>query len=150
MRILLLTFLLLLSACGSVGDTSSANHGYGFEYDVQGTTGLKLRYTPTLTAADPLSNPIFVENIYAQVQACTGMSAPPPFVIMVAAGSLPNNWIGETQMDPSLVLIGSTTVEAPSVMRHELIHHLLGATTGNLDAGHTNNFFKPRADGGCA
>ena len=149
MRILLLTFLLLLAACGSAGDNTPANHGYGFEYDVQGATGFKLRYTPTLTAADPLSNPIFVENIYAQVQACTSMSAPPPFVIMVAAGSLPNGWVGETQMNPSLVLIVASS-EVPSVMRHELIHHLLGATMGNLDAGHTNDFFKPRADGGCA
>jgi hypothetical protein len=155
MNIKIAMLLLCLAGCGSGGGGSKAtavdtnNHGYGFAYDVQGAAGMKLRYTPILTAADPLSNPVFLENIYTQVEECTGVSAPDPFVILLPQGSLPNGWFGETLNTPSLVLIGSVPMSL-NVPRHEFIHYLLFVETGDGDATHTSKFFLDRAAGGCA
>jgi len=154
MNIKIAMLLLCLAGCGGgAGDEGSNNHGYGFAYDVQGATGLKLRYTPILTSADPMSNPIFLENIFAQVETCTGMSAPAPFVILVPPGSMgidPDTGLtilGKTDRDPNLILIGDPDLSIP---RHEYIHYLLIVNTGDGDGKHKSKFFDLRSNGGCA
>lgn len=139
--------MLLLTACGSGGEPVG-NHGYGFEYNVQGEIGVKLRYAPTLSASDPMANPVFIENVYSQVLECSGVSAPAPFVIIVQAGSLSRDtWAGEYFASPPLILLATTS---PEVVRHEMIHHVLTESTGNTDPQHQSHLFLARAAGGCA
>jgi|tagenome__1003787_1003787.scaffolds.fasta_scaffold19394363_2 hypothetical protein len=144
-----------LAGCGSgEGDvTPVSNHGYGVTYDVQGPQGMRLRFAPVLTTADPLSNPIFLENIFGQVEVCMGVNAPEPFVIFVPDGSLGTTadglkLYGEYITNPSLVLLyGTTSLDIP---RHEFIHYLLDVSDGAGNLDHTSPFFKSRAEGGCA
>ena len=157
-HIMLAILLLIVYGCGSGGNADSPkaeNHGYGFEYDAQGAIGLKLRYTPELTTADPLSNPIFFENIFTQVQACVGVTSPAPMVIFVHRGTLgttPDGLTvyGEYLTAPSLVLLYADLDKVLDIIRHEFIHYLLDVSTGNADAEHCSGVFKPRLYGGCA
>lgn len=149
-------FLLILAGCGSGGGGDAPppdnNHGYGFAYDVQGAAGLKLRYTPVLTATAPMADPSLLENIYSQVETCMGVQAPAPFVIIVSDGALGNRSDGVPLTgleipNPSLILLYGNM--NPSAARHEDIHYLLEASTGDNDAGHKSPFFRSRSAGGC-
>lgn len=121
----LITLMLLLVSCGG-GDEGSNNHGYGFQYDVQGASGLKLRGE---------SDPSLYEKHFAEVEACTGLSATPPFVIVQKLESLDGQYLS----GPSLVLIDPSIV---LVDKHEFIHYLLDVNTGDLDPNHKSDFFR--------
>lgn len=158
-KIFLALSLALLAGCGSGGGGSTSepvigNHGYGFEYDAQGAAGMRLRYQPVLTKADPLSDPVFFENIYAQVETCVGVTAPDPFVMFVPRGALGSTdagltIYGEYLTAPSLILLYGDLDKELEIARHEFVHYLLDVSTGNADAAHASVFFKLRADGGC-
>lgn len=129
--------ILLLAGCGKA---DSNNHGYGYEYDVQGATGLKLR-SSALDPADPdfqaLSTPPYYENAWSKTQECTALSATAPFVILVKVGALGSDKAGLYLPDPSLILLD---VHAYGV-RHEMVHYLLDVNTGDLDPDHKSHFF---------
>lgn len=149
---------LTLAGCGSGGGggprETASNHGYGFDFDVQGASGMRLRYKPVLTTADPLSDPIFFENIYSQVESCMNVHAPAPFIIIVPAASLGNSptgmyVLGEYVNNPSLILLEDGDDFILDILPHEFVHYLLDMSTGNLDAAHVSIYFKPKAEGGC-
>lgn len=117
--------ILLLAGCGS-GDESGVsadNHGYGFQFDVQ--DGLKLRGSTDVA---------FYQDAFAKTQKCTGLSAPPPFVIV---DKLAGN-AGEYFSDPSLILVD---VDHTYAVKHEMVHYLLDVNTGDSDGTHASHFF---------
>lgn len=137
MRTLLV--LLFLAGCGSGEDSN--NHGYGFQADLEGRSGLKLRYSAGVTEADPdfqaLSTPTYYETAWSETQACTGLSAPAPFVILVKNGDLGSDIAGRYFSNPSLIVLDAHAY----AVRHEMVHYLLDVNTGNPDAGHQSHFF---------
>jgi len=142
MRITAVLTILLLVGCGGSNDESSPqadnNHGYGYEYDVAGATGLRLRYTPTLKAGDYYADIAFYESEFERVQDCTGISAQAPFVIVVKPEQLPAHF-GYYYSDPSLIVIHD--IVALVAFRHEAIHYLLDVSTGDLDPEHLSPLF---------
>jgi hypothetical protein len=148
MRILAAAILLALAGCGDVGDGSYSaaendNHGYGWNFDVVGATGLRLRYTPVFAAGDQVADPAFYEKGFAEVQRCTGLSAPAPSVIIVARGTLEfddGHFGGLYYNKPSLIALDESIV----LYRHEMIHYLLDYVTGDLDPKHTSDIFKQK------
>lgn len=132
MRHVVYLFVFLSSvSCGSGGGDNN-NHGYGWEYDVQGASGLTLRYDP----AEPVDQrtPVAVfEDFYRDVQNCTGLAAPAPLVLVVPN---PGGTAGRYYSDPPLI-----TVTGLFVFKHEAIHYLLDHNTGNLDKAHNSELF---------
>ena len=124
-----LIFVLSCVSCGSGGDGDSNNHGYGWEYDVQGASGLKVRYHPGATQ----TTVHMLETAYNEVQQCTGLTAPPPFVIFT--DSLPDVR-GLYYWSPSLIAI-----ETWFIFKHEAVHYLLDHNTGNPDPAHNSELF---------
>ena len=136
MRAILL--VVFLAGCGSSGEDSPDNHGYGFAYDAQGASGLKLRYTPVLQPGDQYTDAAWYETEFENVKQCTGISAPPPpFVIVLPEGALVNH-IGYHYSDPSLIVV--TNFYVLVAFRHEAIHYLLGYT-GDSDPNHVSPLF---------
>lgn len=131
MRVLFI--VLFLAGCGS-GDEGNNNHGYGFQYDVQGAAGMKLRGGPDAG---------FLENLYAETEACTGLSAPDPFVIVVTPGSLDApeapNTVGIYWNDPPLVLLD---ISQSNPAKHEFIHYLMDVVQHVQDPNHTGPLWK--------
>lgn len=119
--------ILLLAGCGGGGDESAAdNHGHGFQYDAITASGIRERG----------GDPAYFETAWTEVQACTGLSGPAPFVVVVPEGSLGNDQngkaiIGVYMSDPSLILIYASL---PKVVRHEMIHDLLAFNFHTPDA----------------
>lgn len=140
MRIVaLLTILLMVGCGGSSSDEAPDNHGYGLEFNSQGTTGMLLRHTPGFATSNPfLIDVTFWETRWAHVQACTGMSAPAPFIIIVPVGTLPQGTRGQYFSDPPLIVIDEKDW---FVDKHEEIHYLLSYTTGDPDPNHLSPFF---------
>lgn len=129
-----LAILLVLAGCG--GHDPANNHGYGFAFDIQGASGMQVRYDPTEVSRGIPQTPVtLLEQFYAEVQACTGLSAPAPFVIFVSNAQL-GELDGFYYSDPSLVL-----VKGLFIFKHEVIHYLLDANTGNLDIEHRSPLF---------
>lgn len=130
--------ILLLAGCGGGNETMQAvdnnNHGYGFQFDVQGAAGLKLRGGPDASV---------FENDFAATQQCAGLNAPDPFVILIPKDTLGTDpatglpYIGRYLNKPSLILL-----EPKGSMQHESIHYLLDVNTGDLDPGHLSPLFK--------
>ena len=126
-RILLLC---LLVGCGEM-DT---NHGYGYSYDEQGATGLRVRY---LDETSPRL--AFVEQMYRETMECTGVDAPGPLVIYVPRGTIKDadgmNVNGRTYLDTGTILIDNDSCIIADVckvlawqghvMKHEDVHWLL-------------------------
>lgn len=134
-----------LAGCGSGGgdggggavaqSTDNNNHGYGFQYDVRGSTGLLLRYAPTLVADfPPFTEADYYESAFADTEHCTGLTAPAPFVIWDHLSGV--GVLGLYYSRPSLVVIA-----APLSLRHEFVHYLLDFNTGDADGGHRSRFF---------
>jgi hypothetical protein len=136
--------LLVLAGCGG-GGADDDNHGYGFEYDVQGVTGLRLRHSPAVTpggtVAAVISEPTLYETAFAEVQACTGLSAPAPFVILV--NELGGN-TGFYLSNPSLILVDVRYIGPfdTRALKHEMVHYLLDHSTGHLDPNHDSPAFE--------
>jgi hypothetical protein len=124
--------LVALAGCGLQVDPVDNNHGYGWQYDAQGPRGLKLR-TPMPATEQQAS---FYENIASTVASCVGTNTetPPPFVIVVAAGSLAPR-VGNYYSDPQLIVID----EGWEVIayEHEVIHWIL-----NGDPDHTSTLWQ--------
>lgn len=120
-----------LAGCGGAGsDPSDDNHGYGWEHDVAGASGLRLRYDPEVPARERAGLEVF-ERTFAEVSACTGLAAPGPLVVVVPRGTLdaragspppPGLHVGGLYyFDTDLVLVTASL----GALRHELIHYLL-------------------------
>lgn len=123
-------FVIFLAACGSGNDQPNDNHGYGFQFDVQSTTGMKLRGAADIHVLDVA---------YEFVEGCTGLSAPPPFVIIVAPHSLDDGqWNGAYWDDPPLVLLDPSEGDAS---KHEFIHYLQDVVQHVQDTNHTSPLF---------
>ena len=129
--------LALLTGCGNYQPDESLqsqdNHGYGWEFDVQGESGLKLRYSPWLPGG-PLADVTRYERDFAFVESCTGISAPAPFVII---GKIP----GFFYEDPSLIVIDEYGLDTRAYT-HEIVHYLLKVSTGSPDPEHQSPFFE--------
>lgn len=124
-----LLVLLFLAGCGSGGEDNN-NHGYGFQYDSASPQGLKLRGG---------LDPAYLETLYAETETCTGLSAPPPFVIIVAPDSLGGGKFNGTYMDaPPLILLDPTHEFAA---KHEFIHYLMDMVQHVVDQNHTSPLF---------
>jgi len=137
MRTIALIVLLALAGCGGSSDETN-NHGYGYQFDVMGASGLQLRYSPTLEAGDYYADIAFYESEFERVQDCTGISAQAPFVIVVKPEQLPAHF-GYYYSDPSLIVIHD--IVALVAFRHEAIHYLLDVSTGDLDPEHLSPLF---------
>jgi hypothetical protein len=166
MRGLVLMLLALVAGCGNYqpdaeiarqgcGWEKSNNHGCGFEYDVQGASGMNLRYTPMVDASSLLADVSSYEDVFAAIQISTGISAPPPFVILVAFGTLPlsdrglpagGNYLSAPSLirivsDPPLVTSIPLDELVGMVFCHEAVHYLLDYSTGNPDPQHHSLLF---------
>ena len=142
LRPLLLAACLLLSACGS--DRDDDNHGFGFQFDEQAANGIRLRHQPDVV--DPIRLATLAD-IYDQTQACTGISAPGPFVIVVAErvdarGRPGGASTGLIFYDPPLILVVQGFTWPPSA-RHEFVHYLLDriGTSRASQTAHDSPFF---------
>ena len=131
-RVRLTCLCVLITGCVAVGgcavdeQSDSNNHGFGWAYEAQATNGLTLRNEADV--AEPVRFDVLAD-IYDQTEACTGISAPGPFVIVVSGpvddqGRPDGQSPGLTFYDPPLVLIaqGSTWV---GIAQHEFVHYLL-------------------------
>lgn len=142
MKIILLLITTLLAACGGGGERQNEppnNHGYGFHFDVQGASGLRLRYTPTLNASNAQASAAFYEDVFLNVMRCTGISVEmPPFVIIVPVGSLDGvtKRSGLYFSNPPLIV-----VESAVAFEHEAIHYLREKLNGDPDGAHTSPMF---------
>lgn len=126
MRVLFI--VLLLAGCGG-GEEGNNNHGYGFQYDAVGVSGMKLRS----------GDPGLFEALYAETEACTAFNAPPPFVILVAPKSIQDGTLnGYYWNNPSLILLDLSQGNAA---KHEFIHYLLDINTGDQDRSHALHWF---------
>ena len=136
-RLTVAALCLVLTACSGGGkddDPASNNHGFGFQFDAQGPRGLKLRFTPRFAAGDRLANPATYEQAFDALQTCSGLSAPmPPFVIIEPSGTLPPDVNGLYYSSPPLIRL-----DEPTAFRHEALHYLVEANTGDPD-GPTGN-----------
>ena len=137
----LLAACLLVSACHNDRDD---NHGFGFHFDEQAANGLRLRHQPDVI--EPIRLATLVD-IYDQTQACTGIAAPGPFVIVVAErvdahGRPGGPSTGLIFYDPPLILIVQGFTWPPSV-RHEFVHYLLDriGTSRASQTAHDSPFF---------
>jgi hypothetical protein len=131
-----LFLVLLLAGCGSGGDNSLRveNHGYGFEFDAQGTTGLRLR-----SSGSAFSDVTYYEATFAEVKTCAGIEAPAPFVILTSL----DGPTGVYYSAPSLILLDMKhlSTENSSLFKHEVVHYLLDHSTGDADPNHTSALF---------
>lgn len=116
MRVLLITLMLLAcAACGAAGDDSN-NHGYGWRVDQVGASGLRLQCNATCAPSTMQS----LETAFFEVMQCTGIQAPPPFVVIVPYEDIaPLN--GFTYFEPPTVKLEPALI----VLRHEYVHYLL-------------------------
>jgi hypothetical protein len=143
-RFLALVVVCLAAAgCGADGDNASLkdNHGFGWHFEAQGANGVILRNAPGVVA--PVTVAVLAD-IYDQTQACTGLNAPGPFVIVVAEAvdGPGGNTIGRTYYQPPLVLIteGWSWIDTA---RHEFVHYLLDQAgfPRELNSAHHSPFF---------
>jgi hypothetical protein len=133
---LLLALVLLLAGCGGGGENAadSDNHGYGWEYDIAGQGGMRLRKNGA-TAQDVQ----MLELTLMSVARCAGVETPPgPFVIVIPNGGL-DPVPGFYFSNPPLILLDEAF--ADHTMWHESVHYVLDYTTGDLDAEHRSTLF---------
>lgn len=128
-----LSAFMAVTGCGGGSVDQDNNHGFGWQFDVQGSSGLRVRYDPEELRRGFLQTPIHIfESQYNEVQKCAGFYAPPPFVIFVSDESLPD-YGGFYYSDPPLI-----TIKGLFIFKHEVIHYLLDYNTGNLDPSHAS------------
>ncbi len=127
-RILILAvFGLAVAGCGTdLEESGSDNHGFGWAFEAQTANGLTLRNEPEVV--EPVRFDVLAD-IYEQTQACTGISAPGPFVIVVAEpvdefGQPGGQSLGLTFYGPPLILLAQGATWT-GIAQHEFVHHLL-------------------------
>lgn len=126
----LIVVLIFLSGCGGNSEDPADNHGYGWEFDQIGPSGLKLRKT----GATP-RDAAYLEERVAIVLTCLGISAPPPpFVIYLPSDGVEPQ--GRYYSGPPLIVL-----EEDVYLEHEAVHYLLDITTGNADRNHESRAF---------
>lgn len=135
MRVALLVLSFALAACGGGSMESTDNHGFGWEFDAMGASGLKLRFKPHLPDnGNIFTDPAHYERLFTEVDACAGMSAPmTPYLILVDAlgtGILgpTNNGVsvnGRFFSDPPLIVMDFRAAFSPQVVKEERLHHVL-------------------------
>lgn len=122
---------LLLVGCGT---QESPNHGFGYSYDEQGKTGIRVRYLD-----DTSPHLAFVEQMYRETMTCAGIDAPGPLVIFVPPGSIKDadniNVNGKTYLDTGTIILDNDAcingvlckilAFQGHVMKHEDVHWLL-------------------------
>lgn len=136
-----LAVALALAGCGSGGGGDSTpdnnNHGYGYATDDVSPSGLRLQFRRAGTYRDPVTGAAYSEDLlpgfgtwldflerdWQNVKACTGLDAEPPFVILLAPGTLAPNGGLTYSTKPYTVLI-----EYLQVARHEYVHYLLSVS----------------------
>ena len=131
----------LLLACAIQADPAADNHGYGWDYDAVGETGLRLRYDdgagealrPPRTPPDTIA---WFERVYAETAACVDVSAPAPFVILVPPGMVDPGQDGQSlggryYYNPPLIVVAPVPTIVggyalpDATFRHEAVHYLL-------------------------
>jgi hypothetical protein len=127
---LLLVLAAGLGGCGAADRPAADNHGYGWEYDQTGASGLRLRYEEAVASDDRAALQVF-EAAFGRVEACLGIAAGGPLVVVVPRGALdgrsgvtpaPGYHVGGLYyFDTDLVVV----TESLYALRHELVHYLL-------------------------
>jgi hypothetical protein len=134
----------LVTGCGTDNETQPDNHGFGWHFEVQAANGLVLRNEPGVV--EPVSVAV-IADIYDQTRACTGLSAPGPFVIVVPGpvdetGRAGGEFLGLTFYQPPLILIAQGPIWV-QVAQHEFVHYLLdqAAFPRERNDAHDSAFF---------
>lgn len=133
---------LFLIACGSSEDSDN-NRALGNSYDVILSDGLRVRYSdPKNIQADVLS------NLYHQVEACIGATAPAPLVIYIDSvdehckgGYHPNACVF---LSSGTILVENSISDSPWPFVHETVHwitHWNGALTEQQQSDHDSALF---------
>lgn len=130
MRLPVLCLAALLFGCAGPDDPSADNHGYGWEYDAIGPTGLRVQYADDLP--DSLRAPLAdLESAWVDTAACVGIEpAPPgPLVVLVpdaftCGAAYPA--IGCTYLDTRTIVVAAHRLTF--ALRHEYVHVLLERT----------------------
>lgn len=140
-----LAAIALLAACGS--NETADNHGYGWEFDEQAPSGLRVRYA----GVTPRIEMSYIDALYAEVSQCTGVPAHGnPLIVFVESDALVMNGnysAGVIFRDTGLILIDKKAAADywylfRSTARHELTHWLLNGVIGDEDhRNHTSVFF---------
>ena len=131
-QVTVIAAIALLAACGR-GDSDPAanNHGFGFQFDESGVTGLRVRY---LDDTSPRLD--FIEQMYRETMECVGFDAPGPLVIWLPSvqsddGENTFGWIfldtGTILADNNACILDNCKVLAfqGHVLKHQFVHWLL-------------------------
>jgi hypothetical protein len=126
---------LFLSACGQdadIGtDPAATNHGYGWDYDQSGDSGLRVNYIDGAALTVDFS---IIESWYLAAQKCTGIAASGPLIAVTAQqivnpeGKVVN---GLTYFDTGLIVMTENVISPANIeylLKHETIHYLLWAS----------------------
>jgi hypothetical protein len=154
---LLAAVLMTLSGCGGgrdsgaeAPDPAADNHGFGTHFDAIGAGGLRLRYAPHVPAnGNIFTNPAHYEKQFAEVLACSGLSAPmPEYLILVdmftgVLGHHPDGQavIGRAFSNPTVLAVDFRWAYGGTAVKHEMLHHALLSATGDADAEHKSPLF---------
>lgn len=139
MKILIALILLFLAGCGS--EEGRDNYGYGWHYDVQGASGLRVRYQKGQTEPSLAD----IEKLYSNTMSCTGINTTAPLIIFVE--SLGPHIRGTTYLDTGTMIIATAINDIASAMtaviKHEFVHHLLHQSGSPVreNRNHQSNFF---------
>lgn len=148
MKNLLIALSFALAACGGGSMESPDNHGFGWEFDIRGASGLKLRYSPHLAPDSPFANPAYYEQLIAEVDACAGLSAPTTYVILV--NNLQTMELGDAAArgfsHPPVIAMDFRVASSGVVTKHERLHQLLTHNriiipNGNVFHDHDSHLF---------
>jgi hypothetical protein len=125
--------LVLLGCANPAAD----NHGYGWHYDFETASGVRVRYDPGTLAGS--ATPSYFETAYRETAACLHVSPVPPgpLIVIVPPMALPLDHGGQTFLDTGLILISDPWLQyelsllavpgrtVQSRLRHEIVHYLL-------------------------
>lgn len=137
----------LLIVCGCGSEAGQTNHGYGYDYDVSGVTGLRARYPTDQPQLPAVSN---IEQLYQQVEACTGITASGPLIIFTHPIPTSLNYApAATYLDTGTILVDTwistdlTLTQVFQVYKHEFVHYLLHQSgfPDELNSSHQSQFF---------
>lgn len=133
--------LIAMSGCGGGDSTESSpdNHGFGFAFDAVSTNGLHLRRPndPGLWPGPIQTAVEFMEARFHTVEVCVGVTATPPFVVVLAPESIAGPAVGLYYSNPPLIVLDNDLA-----FEHEAVHYLLDFRNGNPDSGHADPAFR--------